>query len=72
MFFWFVGILGQAGVGVVNGGDVWCALVWQSFSKIRDVLKWIFCRLESLTSGLNLPCWCPCSVQLLCKIIGVS
>jgi hypothetical protein len=35
MFFLFVGILGQAGVGAVNGGDVWCALVWQSFSDLE-------------------------------------
>jgi hypothetical protein len=31
MFFCFVGILGESGVRAVNGGYVWCAMVWQSF-----------------------------------------
>ncbi len=55
-------------VWAVHGCEVWCG----SHFLIERCTEMDVLQTCSSTSYFNLPCWCPCSVELLCKITGVA
>ncbi|EFX73590.1 hypothetical protein DAPPUDRAFT_325144 [Daphnia pulex] len=63
------GFLGRSGIGAVNGGDVWCAVVRQSISDLKDALKLRF--LSSICHvGVNAVVSC-CVKNNWCSLIAV-